>query len=102
MTVRPIPAPSQAVTPGAAGEGAGLRLPGGEHARVHHSAGQFFRSQMRGSWVPGYLAGRGFSLAVQDRCLVGDAPAAWDALTRHLRAAGFPATAIEAAGLARR
>jgi len=88
--------------PRVAGQRAVPLLPEGEHARVHHSALQFFRNQMPGSWVPGYLANRGISPAVQDHWLAGYAPAAWDALTRHLRTAGFPDSLIEAAGLARR
>ena len=57
---------------------------------------------MPGSWVPGYLASRGLSAAVQDPWLAGYAPAAWDALTSHLRAAGYSDMVIEASGLARR
>ena len=40
--------------------------------------------------------------AVRSSWQAGYAPAGWDALTRHLRAAGYPDTLIEAAGLARR
>jgi DNA primase len=76
--------------------------PAAEVARVHDSAAQFFRSEMAGSWVPDYLAGRGLTTAVQEHWQAGHAPAAWDALTRHLRAAGYPDTLLEAAGLARR
>ncbi len=73
-----------------------------DHVRVHHTAAQFFCGQMAASWVPAYLAKRGITPAIQGHWLAGHAPAAWDALTRHLRAAGFPDTVIEAAGLARR
>ena len=73
-----------------------------DHARIHQVATQFFRSQMPGSWVPEYLGKRGLTAAVQDTWHAGYAPAEWDALTRHLRAAGYPETLIEAAGLARR
>jgi len=76
--------------------------PASELARVHDKAAQFFRSQMPGSWAPDYLAGRGLSSAVQEHWLAGHAPAAWDALTRHLQSAGFPDTLLEAAGVARR
>jgi DNA primase catalytic core len=62
----------------------------------------FFRSQIADSWVPGYLAQRGLSPAVQKRWQAGYAPAAWNALTSHLRAAGYSDGLIEAAGLARR
>jgi DNA primase len=93
-------APDGAATLLIAGQRAGP--PVSEVARVHDSAAQFFRSQMPGSWVPGYLASRGLSPAVQDHWLAGHAPDAWDALTRHLRAAGYPDTLLQAAGLARR
>jgi DNA primase len=73
-----------------------------EFVRVHDSAALFFRDQMPDSWVPGYLASRGLSSEVQDRWLAGYAPAAWDALTSHLRTADYTDTVIEAAGLARR
>jgi hypothetical protein len=49
------------------------------HARVHHSALQFFRIRMPSSWVPGCLATRGISPAIQDHWLAGYAPANWDA-----------------------
>jgi DNA primase len=62
----------------------------------------FYRRLLSGSWVPGYLTGRGFAPAVQEHWQAGYAPAAWDTLTRHLRADGAPDTLIEAAGLARR
>jgi DNA primase len=85
-----------------AGQRAGALAPQDEVARVHDRAALFFRSQMPGSWAPGYLASRGLGPTVQDHWLAGHAPAAWDALTRHLRAAGYPDALIEAAGLARR
>jgi len=70
--------------------------------RVHQSAARFFRIRLADSWVPAYLAGRGFGPAVQERWQAGYAPAAWDDLTRYLRAAGYADPLIEAAGLARR
>ena len=73
-----------------------------ELVRVHQAAARFFRSRLPGSWVPGYLTARGFGAAVQQRWQAGYAPAGWDALTRHLRGAGYPDRLIEAAGLARR
>jgi len=76
--------------------------PAEELVRVHEAAARFFRSQLPGSWVPGYLTGRGFRPAVQEHWRAGYAPAGWDTLTRHLRRAGYPDTLIEAAGLARR
>jgi len=74
----------------------------GELISVHESATRFFCDMMPGSWVPGYLAVRGFGPGVQERWQAGYAPAAWDTLTRHLRSAGYPDALIEAAGLARR
>ena len=71
-------------------------------ARVNRAAAWFFRGRLRGSWVPSYLAGRGFGPAVQDRWQAGYAPRGWDVLTRHLRALGYPAPVIQAAGLAHR
>jgi DNA primase len=71
-------------------------------ARLHEIAALFYRRLLPGSWVPGYLAGRGFTPAVQQRWQAGYAPAAWNALTRHLRTGGHPDSLIEAAGLARR
>ena len=85
-----------------AGQRAGPPASRNEIARVHDNAAQFFRSQMPGSWVPGYLASRGLSPAVQDHWLAGNAPADWDALTRHLLSDGYPDTLIEDAGLTRR
>jgi DNA primase len=75
--------------------------PSEEIIGVHHAAAQFFRDQMPDSWVPGYLAARGLSPQIQKRWQTGYAPAAWDALTTHLRAAGYSDGVVEAAGLAR-
>ena len=57
---------------------------------------------MPGSWVPGYLTARGFGIGNQQFWQAGHAPVSWNALTRHLRTLGFPDTALEASGLARR
>jgi len=76
--------------------------PGSDLVSIHEAAAKFFRDQLPGSWVPGYLTGRGFAPAVQQRWQAGYAPASWDGLTRHLRTAGYPDSLIEAAGLARR
>ena len=51
---------------------------------------------------PARLTHRGLGPAIQQDWLAGYAPAGWDALTRHLRAAEYSETVIEAAGLARR
>ncbi|WP_433333539.1 toprim domain-containing protein [Spirillospora sp. CA-294931] len=64
-------------------------------------AHRFFRSRMRESWVPAYLAGRGFAPDVQRRWGVGYAPAGPRALIEHLRARGHKDEAIIGSGLAR-
>lgn len=69
---------------------------------IHEVAARFYREQLAASWAPGYLAGRGFSPAVQQHWHAGYAPAGRQALTRHLRAAGYRDALIVAAGLARR
>ena len=79
-----------------------LTAPGGELAQVHQTAARFFRCRLPGSWVPGYLASRGFDAAVQQRWQAGYAPAGWTTLIRHLRSLGYRDAVIEAAGLARR
>ena len=76
--------------------------PGNDLVSIHEAAANFFRDQLPGSWVPGYLTGRGFAPAVQQRWQAGYAPAGWDGLTRHLRTVDYPDSLIEAAGLARR
>jgi DNA primase len=65
-------------------------------------AGQYYISQIPGSWVPGYLSSRGIGQAVIDGWRIGYAPAGWTALTGHLRGLGHTDHDIEAAGLARR
>jgi DNA primase catalytic core len=65
-------------------------------------AARFFCDRLSTSWVPAYLTQRGFGPAVQQAWHAGYAPAAWDTLTRHLRARGCPDDLIETAGLARR
>ncbi len=77
-------------------------LSGTELAQVHRAAARFFRGRLPGSWVPGYLANRGFDAAVQQRWQSGYAPAEWTALVQHLRALGYRDRVIEAAGLGRR
>jgi DNA primase len=49
-----------------------------------------------------FLAERGFSMADADKFGVGYSPAAWDELTRHLRARGFTEDELTKAGLSRR
>ncbi len=65
-------------------------------------AARFFAAAVDDSWVPGYLAGRGFGPEIWRPWAIGYAPAGWSALTDHLRGLGFSAPVIEAAGLARR
>lgn len=66
------------------------------------AAARFFAARLAASWVPGYLAGRGFGDQTLRPWTVGYAPAGWHALATYLRDLGYPDTAIQAAGLARR
>ncbi|GAA3623637.1 ArdC-like ssDNA-binding domain-containing protein [Microlunatus ginsengisoli] len=59
----------------------------------------FFRNQLATSWVPGYLARRGFA-DMLDR--FGYAPARWTGLVDHLARLGYSDAQIEAAGMASR
>jgi DNA primase len=77
-------------------------VPRAQLVRVNNAAAQFFGGRLRASWVPGYLAGRGFGAATQQAWHAGYAPSGWDVLTRHLRALGYSAAVIQAAGLAHR
>ncbi|MEU8797955.1 toprim domain-containing protein [Spirillospora sp. NPDC048819] len=76
-----------------------------EHG-IMPDAHRFFRARLAESWVPGYLAGRGFPAGVQRRWRIGYAPddARSDArsLTGHLRTLGHGDDEIVASGLARR
>src|SRR5260370_35596927 len=73
-----------------------------ELVAIHEVAARFYREQLAASWAPGYLAGRGFSPAVQQHWHAGYAPAGRQALPRHLRAAGSRDPLTVPAGLARR
>ena len=90
---------------GAGGAGGRALLPGDQEkvavAHLNVLATRFYCDRTPGSWVPRYLEARGFGAAVQARWHAGYAPASWDALTRHLRALGYPDELIERAGLAR-
>jgi DNA primase len=66
------------------------------------AAARFFAARLAASWVPGYLAGRGFGEQMLRPWTVGYAPAGWYALAAHLRELGYGDAAIQAAGLARR
>ncbi len=76
-------------------------VPADDIIKVSKAAHTFFQDMMPASWVPGYLAARGFGTGVQQHWQAGHAPASWDALTRHLRALGFTDTVIQTSGLAR-
>ncbi len=66
------------------------------------AAARFFAARLAASWVPAYLAGRGFGEQALRPWTVGYAPAGWRALTDCLRDLGYGDAAIQAAGLARR
>ena len=66
------------------------------------AAARFFAARLAASWVPGYLAGRGFGEQALQPWTVGYAPAAWHALADCLRDLGYGDAAIASAGLARR
>jgi DNA primase len=66
------------------------------------AAARFFAAGLAASWVPGYLAGRGFGDRALRPWTVGYAPAGWHVLADCLRDLGYPDAAIVAAGLARR
>ncbi|MGP4026675.1 toprim domain-containing protein [Actinomadura sp. 3N407] len=72
-----------------------------EHG-IMPDAHRFFRARLAESWVPRYLAGRGFPAGVQRRWRIGYAPDGARALTGHLRTLGHGDDEIVASGLARR
>ncbi len=86
-------------------------VPGQEQSRrrrlidAHRLAAEFYAEQLQG---PGAAAGRaflserGFERPDAERFGVGYAPAAWEELTRHLRARGFSDDELIAGGLARK
>jgi DNA primase catalytic core len=76
--------------------------PAPEISRLLRDAECFYCGHIAASWVPGYLAVRGFGQATMTQWRVGYAPAGWTALISHLRGLGHDDAAIEAAGLARR
>jgi DNA primase catalytic core len=73
-----------------------------EISRILVDAERFYRDRLTASWVPGYLAARGFGQPTITQWRVGCAPNGWTALTSHLRGLGHDDATIEAAGLARR
>jgi DNA primase len=95
---QPQPGQPQPGQPRPGGPPASEPLPGG----LTLAAARFFAARLAGSWVPAYLAGRGFGEQALRLWTVGYAPAGWRVLTVHLRDLGYGDTAIQAAGLARR
>jgi DNA primase len=70
-------------------------------AEITAVAAAYFSDQLCRSWVPGYLADRGFGPDVQHEWQAGYARPGWDTLARHLTGLGFPGGLVRAAGLAR-
>jgi DNA primase len=99
LTTITVPEPSRGHHPPAADV---PPVPDDDIVQVNTAAQAFFQSRMPGSWVPGYLTARGVGIGLQQFWQAGHAPVSWNALTRHLRTLGFPDTALEASGLARR
>ena len=74
-------------------------------AEAHRMAQEFYAERMHadsGRIAQAFLSERGFSLDDADKFGVGYSPAAWDELTKHLRARGFTEEELLKAGLARR
>jgi DNA primase len=72
---------------------------------AHRMAQEFYAERMHadsGRIAQAFLAERGFSLDDADTFGAGYSPAAWDELTKHLRARGFTEDELLKAGLARR
>jgi len=65
------------------------------------AAAAFYTDQLAGSFVPGYLGGRGLAAVLSPDApyLIGYAPAGWTGLVNHLRGEGHDDAAIVAAGL---
>ena len=67
-------------------------------------AAEFYAAQLRtpeAAPAMAFLTSRGFDAAAAQRFGCGYAPAGWDALTKHLLAAGFSFEELEKAGLSR-
>ncbi|TDC91976.1 toprim domain-containing protein [Actinomadura sp. 7K507] len=62
---------------------------------------RFYRRNLQGSWGTRYLAGRGFTSAMQEQWEIGFAPRAWRSLLRHLRELGHSDQTLIEAGLAK-
>ncbi len=85
-------------------------VPGQEQSRrrrlldAHRAAAAFYAEKLQGPDAAAgraFLTERGFEAADAARFGVGYAPAAWEDLTRHLRARGFTDEELMAGGLAR-
>ncbi|HVQ88418.1 MAG TPA: DNA primase [Actinomycetes bacterium] len=79
----------------------------GERTRLleaHKVAAAFYRERLEGSdAVVGrqFLAERGFDQEAAERFGIGFAPQGWDALTKHLRSAGFTDQELQLSGLSK-
>lgn len=92
-------------TPRVDAETTSALAPGPPEPEISHvllDAERFYCGHLDGSWVPGYLAARGFGQETIRQWRIGYAPAGWTALTSHLRGLGHDDAVIEASGLARR
>ena len=72
---------------------------------AHRQAQEFYAERAHadsGRIARAFLAERGFSAGDADKFGVGYSPAAWDELTRHLRARGFTEDELLKSGLTRR
>src|SRR5262249_53321381 len=98
---RPVPLPPAAPRATAA-DPANWPHPDQALVMVNGAAAAFFCARLPGSWAVTYLEGRGFGPAICRRWHLGYAPNVWTGLIDHLRAAGYPDSVIQAAGLARR
>lgn len=69
--------------------------------QIHADADRFFQSRLGGSWVPGYLVGRGLDavLLPTSPWKIGYAPDSWTALTSHLRDLGYDDDTMLRSGL---
>src|SRR5260370_9479462 len=73
-------------------------VPGDDLVRVHQDAARFFQERLAGSWVPDYLAARGFDPGTLARWQVRYAPSGWSGLLRHLRALRYGDKLIQGPG----
>jgi DNA primase len=72
---------------------------------AHRLAQEFYSERLHGDSAriaQSFLVERGFTLADADQFGMGYSPAAWDELTKHLKARGFTEDELVKAGLARR